>query len=183
MCFHSKNGFPNAPQRNILLHRLPCFRCAELPALTRNSYRPAADSEGLPHLSNIPSSGTPAAVSVTAKLGLLYHVCYMRVTLTLRQFLHYDATNHVRATFEITLTRHIQSVGARLAQPVNGLRTGWTARRIPVWTRFSAPVERGLGAHTASCTVQRVLDLFPGDKVVGLWRWPPVPSSPKVKED
>jgi len=42
----------------------------------------------------------------------------------------------------------------RVAQSVQRLATGWTVRnRIPVGARFSAPVQTGLGAQPASCTM------------------------------
>ena len=40
----------------------------------------------------------------------------------------------------------------RLAQSVEPLATGWIVRdRIPMGTRFSAPVQTGPAAHPASC--------------------------------
>ena len=43
--------------------------------------------------------------------------------------------------------------------------TGWTVRdRIPVGTRFSAPVQTGPGAHPASCKMGT--GVFPGGKVL-----------------
>jgi hypothetical protein len=47
-------------------------------------------------------------------------------------------------------------------------------------TRFSAPVQSGPGVHPFSCTVGTGSIL--GSKVAGAWRWPPTPSSAKVKE-
>ena len=44
--------------------------------------------------------------------------------------------------------------GARISQWVYGLVTGWTVRdRIPAEARFSAQVQTGPGAHTASYTI------------------------------
>jgi hypothetical protein len=41
------------------------------------------------------------------------------------------------------------------------LATGWTVRdRIPVWARFSPPVQTGPGAHPTSCKM--VTESFPG---------------------
>jgi hypothetical protein len=33
------------------------------------------------------------------------------------------------------------------------LRAGWSGDQIPVGVRFSAPVQTGPGAHSASCTM------------------------------
>jgi hypothetical protein len=40
------------------------------------------------------------------------------------------------------------------------LRAGRSGDRIPVWARFSAPVQTGRGAHPASCTMST--GSFPG---------------------
>jgi hypothetical protein len=53
---------------------------------------------------------------------------------------------------------------------------GWTARGA----RVSAPVQTGPRAHPASYTMGT--ESFPGGKAAGAWRWPPIPSSGKVKE-
>jgi hypothetical protein len=52
----------------------------------------------------------------------------------------------------------------RASVPVQGctLRAGWSWDRIPVGTRFSAPVQSGLGAHPAFCTMGT--GSFPGVK-------------------
>jgi len=42
------------------------------------------------------------------------------------------------------------------------LRAGWSGDRIPVWARFSAPVQTGPGVHPASCTLGS--GSFPGLK-------------------
>jgi len=46
--------------------------------------------------------------------------------------------------------------------------------------RFSAPVQTGPGAHTASYTMGN--GSFPGVRAAETWRWPPTPSSAEVKE-
>ena len=42
------------------------------------------------------------------------------------------------------------------------LRAGWSGDRIPMRLRFSAPVQTGPGAHSASCTMGT--GSFPGVK-------------------
>jgi hypothetical protein len=50
------------------------------------------------------------------------------------------------------LTNHNSIFVGRVAQLVQRLATGWTVRdRIPVGVIFSAPVQKGPGAHLASC--------------------------------
>ena len=57
---------------------------------------------------------------------------------------------------------------------------GQSGDRIPVGARFSAPVQTGLGAHPASCTMGN--GSFPRVKLPGAWRWSSTPSSTEVKE-
>jgi len=45
-----------------------------------------------------------------------------------------------------------------------------TGDRIPVGARFSAPVQTGPEAHSASCT--RSTRSFPGYRAARAWRWP-----------
>jgi hypothetical protein len=47
----------------------------------------------------------------------------------------------------------------------NSQRAGRSGDRIPVGTRFSAPIQTGSGAHPASCTVGT--GSFPGVKAAG----------------
>jgi hypothetical protein len=58
-------------------------------------------------------------------------------------------------------------------------RSGRSGDRIPVTTRFSAPVQTGLGAHTPSYTMGT--GSFPGLKRPGRGA-DPLPSSAEVKE-
>ena len=60
------------------------------------------------------------------------------------------------------------------------LRAGSSVDRIPVGTRFSAPVHTGPGAHPASCTLGT--GSFPGVKQPGRAADHSPPSSAKVKE-
>ena len=93
----------------------------------------------------------------------------MRVTLTLRQFLVYDATNNVRATFEIKLTRHTLSVGGQISSAGIGTPYGLDGQADTGADEiFNARPERPWGPKLLP--IQRVLDLFPGGKLVGLWR-------------
>ena len=62
----------------------------------------------------------------------------------------------------------------------NMLRAGLSGDRIPVWARFSAPVQTGPGAHPASCRM--VTGSFPGVKRPGRGVDHPPPSSAEVKE-
>jgi hypothetical protein len=62
----------------------------------------------------------------------------------------------------------------------SSLRAGRYGDRMPVEKRFSAPFQTVPGAYPASYTV--VPGLFPWGKVAGARRWPPIPSSSKVKE-
>ena len=69
----------------------------------------------------------------------------------------------------------------RVAQSIWRLTTGWKVRdRIPVGTRFSAPVQTGPGAHPASCKMGT--GCYPGVKcgrgvlltthpLLVLWSW------------
>jgi hypothetical protein len=43
--------------------------------------------------------------------------------------------------------------GPSVSRYSDWLRAGWSGDRIPVVARFSAPVQTGLGAHPASCTM------------------------------
>jgi hypothetical protein len=52
------------------------------------------------------------------------------------------------------------------------LRAGRSGDRIPVGTRFSAPLQTGLGPTQPP--IQWVPGLS-GGKTVGVWRWPPTP--------
>ena len=60
------------------------------------------------------------------------------------------------------------------------LRAGRSGDRIPVRARFSALVQTGPGAHTASCTMGT--GSFPGVKRPGRGVEHPSPSSAVVKE-
>jgi hypothetical protein len=66
---------------------------------------------------------------------------------------------------------------ARIAQLIQRLATGWTARRLyfkSQWGQdFSAlhVVQIGFGACPASCTMATA-DSFPGGKAAGAWNWP-----------
>ena len=63
---------------------------------------------------------------------------------------------------------------------VVGIATGYE-NRIPVGTRFSAPVQTGHGAHPASCTMGT--ESFPGGKErPGRDADPSLPSSAVVKK-
>jgi len=55
----------------------------------------------------------------------------------------------------------------------DSLRAGRCGDRIPVWARFSAPVQTGPVAHLAYSTMGTWS--FPGGKAAGAWRWPPTP--------
>lgn len=134
--FPFQQWFPERATTKHFTTSSTLFPLCRTAALTRNSYRPAAHSEELPNLSNLSSfKHSSCNLSNCQTWTAVSHACYMRVTLTVRL---YDATS----TFEI-----IQSVGAGLAQPLQELPAGWTVRRIPVWTRFSAPVQSGPGAQ------------------------------------
>ena len=54
------------------------------------------------------------------------------------------------------------------------LRDGRFGDRIPVGARFSALVHTGSGVLPAF--YNWVPGLFPGDKAVGAWLWPPTPT-------
>jgi hypothetical protein len=52
------------------------------------------------------------------------------------------------------MVRAFQVTWARWRRRYNDwLRAGRSGNRIPVWARFSAPVQTGPGAHPASCTM------------------------------
>jgi hypothetical protein len=60
---------------------------------------------------------------------------------------------------------------------------GWTFRRSNPGgggETFSAPVQTGPGADSASYTMGTAS--FPGGKAAGAWTLPPTPSSAEVKE-
>jgi len=68
---------------------------------------------------------------------------------------------NIKCVFRFSV--HFSHVGP-VAQSVWWLITRWTVRdRIPVETRFSEPVQTGLGAHPASCKMGT--GSFPGGKV------------------
>jgi hypothetical protein len=60
------------------------------------------------------------------------------------------------------------------------LRAGRSGNQIPEEERFSAPVQTGSTAHSASYTMGT--GVFSGGKEAGTSRLPPTPSSAKVKE-
>jgi hypothetical protein len=55
----------------------------------------------------------------------------------------------------------------RFSRYSDSLRTGRSVDRIPVGTRFSAPIQTSPGAHPASCTIGT--GSFPGVKASGVW--------------
>ena len=57
---------------------------------------------------------------------------------------------------------HVITFTMYLSRYSDWLRAGWSGDRIPVATRFSAPVQTGHGAHLASCTMRT--GSFPGVK-------------------
>ena len=61
------------------------------------------------------------------------------------------------------------------------LHSGRSEDRIPVGERFSAPVQNGPGAHTASCTMN--IGFLSGGKADGARRWPHHRLVPKLKRD
>jgi hypothetical protein len=68
----------------------------------------------------------------------------------------------------------------QLSRHSNTLRAGRSGNRIPVGTRFFAPVQTGPGAHSASYTMGT--GSFPGVKRPGRDVFHPPPSSAEVKE-
>jgi len=52
----------------------------------------------------------------------------------------------------------------------DSLRAGRSGDRIPVGTKFYAPIQTGAGAHPASCTMGT--GSFPEVKAAGAWRPP-----------
>ena len=68
----------------------------------------------------------------------------------------------------------------KLSRYSDSLRAGRSGDRIPVWARFSSPVQTGPGAHPASFTMGT--GSFPGVKLSGLGLDHPPPSSAEVKE-
>ena len=58
----------------------------------------------------------------------------------------------------------------------DSLRSGRSGDRIPVAVRFSAPVQ------TASSLLYNAYRVFPGDKAVAAWCWPPTPSQRRGHE-
>jgi hypothetical protein len=76
-------------------------------------------------------------------------------------------------------------IGARggprwLSRYSDSLQAGRSGDRIPVGARFSAPVQTGIGAHPASCTMGT--GSFLGVKWAGREVDHPLPSSAEVKE-
>jgi hypothetical protein len=67
-----------------------------------------------------------------------------------------------------------------LSRYSDSLQTGRSGNRIPVGTSFSAPVQNGLGAHPASCTMG--IGCFPGGKRKGRGVEQPPSFSAEVKE-
>jgi hypothetical protein len=72
--------------------------------------------------------------------------------------------------------------GPRIAQSVQRLvATGWTVRGIPVWARFSAPVQTGYETHPASCTMGT--GSFPGVQRPGSDVDHPPHLAPRLKKE
>ena len=63
----------------------------------------------------------------------------------------------------------------------DSLQAGRPGDRIPVWARFSAPVQTGPGAHPATCTMGT--GSFPEVKRPGSGFDHPPPSVPKLKKE
>ena len=69
----------------------------------------------------------------------------------------------------------------QLSRYSDSLRAGRSEDRIPVGTRFSAPVQTGPGAHPGSCTMGT--GSFPGVKRPERDADPSPPSSAVVKKE
>jgi hypothetical protein len=65
--------------------------------------------------------------------------------------------------------QQLYHLGASISHSVKQLATGWTVGIESQWgAKFSAPVQTGPGAHTASYTMGT--RSFPGGKAAGAWR-------------
>jgi len=64
-------------------------------------------------------------------------------------------------------------IATRYGLEGQGIKSRW-------WRDFPHPSRPALGPTQSS--IQRVLGPLPGGKAAGAWRWPPTPSSAKVKE-
>jgi hypothetical protein len=67
-----------------------------------------------------------------------------------------------------------------LSRYSDSLQAGRTGDRIPVWAKFSVPIQTGSENHPASCTIET--GSFPGVKRPGRGVNHPPPSSVEVKE-
>ena len=81
--------------------------------------------------------------------------CYFVFELCLLLEILYSLTlEYVKAQYQCSSEFNPKYTWAGIAQSVQRLATGWTARdQILVDARSSAPVQTGSGAHPASCTM------------------------------
>jgi hypothetical protein len=68
-----------------------------------------------------------------------------------------------------------------LSQYSDWLRAGRSRDRIPMVARFFAYVQTDPGAHQG--LLYNRYRVFPGSKAVGVWCWPPTPSSAEVENE
>ena len=85
-------------------------------------------------------------------------------------------------TFRRDIMPCLQGLRELLSRCSDSVLAGRYVNRIPVWTRFSAPVQTGPGVHPASYTMRT--GFFPRDEAAVAWCGvnPPPPSSAEVKE-
>jgi len=110
-------------------------------------------------------------LQLRATVFIFWRVMSSRNTHTSVSCLYHSA-KHILVLFFL--------VWAGIAQSVQRLATGWTVRGSNTGGRcevFRTCPDRPWGPP-----IQCVPGLFPGGKAAVAWRWPPIPSSAKVKE-
>ena len=87
----------------------------------------------------------------------------------------------MRINFMVTSSGTLYLLPARFSRYSDSLRAGRSGDRIPVGARFSATVQTGPGAHSASYTMST--GSFPGVKRQGRGFDHPPHVAPRLKEE
>jgi len=114
---------------------------------------------------------------------LVIQVCFVLFTSELHHDIYIALVRHAAVDGRPVLGS-TKFLSTNYSLPVcrysDSLRAGRSGDRIPVWTRFSAPVQNGPGAHPASCTIGT--GYFPGVKRPGRGVDHPPLLAPRLKK-